>query len=270
MADKTIDDLSTATDIYPTDKFLLQQSGVAKSLAASKLTEFVTRDVVDIEVETVDYDAIPVSTYDEATHTLNMQVQRGPGIEDIQKTATVGKVDTYTITTQDNQSFNFDVTNGDGLVNSVMGISPPTGSYDVSKASLLNIIYPVGSIYMSTVSTSPATLFGFGTWAAIEGRFLVGVDGDEYASAGATGGEATHTLTLDEVPSHNHSSGNTSSTTGNIGMYDTSGTNYAYNLNWSTRSNRTDLAIAVKSEGGGQPHENRPPYYAVYMWRRTA
>ena len=74
-------------------------------------------------------------------------------------------------------------------------------------------IYPVGAIYMSTVSTSPATLFGGGTWVQIKDRFLLSA-GDTY-TAGSTGGAATksytpagtvgsHTLTVNEIPSHAH------------------------------------------------------------------
>ena len=63
-------------------------------------------------------------------------------------------------------------------------------------------IYPIGSIYLSVDETSPASLFG-GTWEQLKDRFLLGA-GDSY-SAGATGGEASHTLTTAEMPSHSHS-----------------------------------------------------------------
>ena len=61
--------------------------------------------------------------------------------------------------------------------------------------------WPVGSIYMSMIATSPATLFG-GTWVQMENRFLLGA-GSGYV-AGVTGGEAEHTLTGNEMPSHYH------------------------------------------------------------------
>ena len=73
---------------------------------------------------------------------------------------------------------------------------------------ITDLIYPVGSIYMSVVDTSPATLFG-GTWERLKSRFLLGAEdsgdttGDPYI-VGSTGGAATHTLTTDEMPSHNH------------------------------------------------------------------
>lgn len=274
VAEQTINDLTPATDIYNDDLFLLQQNGQAKSLAASKLTNYINRDVENIKVDVVDFDVVPVSTYDEESHTLNMQVNRGPGIEDVEKTATVGKVDTYTITTQDNQQFNFEVTNGDGLVNSVMGVSPSTGTFDVPLAGIMNLIYPVGSIYMSMSSTSPATLFGMGTWVAIEGSFLVGVKSDDtdFSTAGNTGGEKTHTLTSGEMPAHNHGS-NGAATTGSIGLSDGNTTSMTdangYNLLWS-KASTSGTYIAVKQEGSGQAHNNLPPYFAVYMWQRTA
>ncbi len=64
-----------------------------------------------------------------------------------------------------------------------------------------NTFFPVGAIYQSYAAASPASLFG-GTWTQIQNRFLVGV-GSSYA-AGATGGEATHKLTVNELPSHSH------------------------------------------------------------------
>ena len=71
-----------------------------------------------------------------------------------------------------------------------------------SKMKIIDIVYPVGSIYMSTASTSPATLFG-GTWVALnEGRVLIGANSSY--PAGSTGGEKTHTLTKNELPAHTH------------------------------------------------------------------
>lgn len=71
----------------------------------------------------------------------------------------------------------------------------------MAYTNIMTIIYPVGSIYQSINNTSPSTLFG-GQWVAIQDRFLVGA-GEAY-SGKATGGEATHKLTIAEMPSHQH------------------------------------------------------------------
>lgn len=94
-----------------------------------------------------------------------------------------------------------------------------------SKKNIVDMIYPVGSIYMSVSSTSPATLFG-GTWVALnEGRVLIGA-GSKHA-AGTTGGEETHKITVKELPSHNHTATVTAAgkhnhggNTGNAGAHD--------------------------------------------------
>lgn len=79
---------------------------------------------------------------------------------------------------------------------------------DSGTPKLINIadvgasLYPVGSIYMSVNSTDPSTLFG-GEWEALdEGRVLIGANSTY--SAGSKGGEATHTLTVEEMPTHGH------------------------------------------------------------------
>ena len=73
-----------------------------------------------------------------------------------------------------------------------------------SRQALVDLIYPVGAIYMSMNSTEPSTLFG-GTWEQIEGKFLLGCDSTY--TAGSTGGEATHTLVQSEMPAHTHTRG---------------------------------------------------------------
>ena len=128
--------------------------------------------------------------------------------------------------------------------------------------------YPVGSVYMSTESTNPATLFG-GTWQAIENRFLFGA-GNWYA-AGDTGGEATHTLTESELPeiegqliSRQYFS--TGTATGAFSQKNNSGNVQQFGLS-NTRAAQVEFDLNF---GGGQAHNNMPPYLVVYMWKRTA
>ena len=119
----------------------------------------------------------------------------------------------------------------------------------------LDAEWPIGSIYMSTKSTNPSTFLG-GTWTAITGRFLVGA-GTDYP-AGTTGGEATHTLTVEEMPAHAHPS-----TTPNMIQNTATGSStYGYIGDGSYENSGTS--------GGGQAHNNMPPYRSVYMWERTA
>ena len=126
----------------------------------------------------------------------------------------------------------------------------------VEKSDLLNLIYPVGSIYMSVNNTSPATLFG-GSWEQIKDRFLLAC-GDTYKN-GKTGGEATHTLTIAEIPPHSHK------------CITYSGNNVD-RKQWSIKSiyNSSEGGIATNEVGGGQAHNNMPPYLAVFMWKRIA
>ena len=137
--------------------------------------------------------------------------------------------------------------------------------YSRALSSLvLEAVYPVGSIYMSVNSTSPATLFG-GTWEAIQGKFLLGADGGAY-KAGSTGGEATHTLTVDEMPKHTHSM-----YSGNSGAPDTwEPDGGSYLVDSVTQDKHTWWAsLGMNYAGGGASHNNMPPYLAVYIWKRT-
>lgn len=140
-------------------------------------------------------------------------------------------------------------------------------SATTAAQAILNLgIYPIGSIYISVSSTfNPATAFG-GTWERIEDTFLLAA-GSTYAG-GSTGGSATVTLTVDEMPSHKHTFNNGYSSNGE----------YLYSMNDSHSGSNTGLShypygganTTLNNTGGGLPHENMPPYLAVYVWKRTA
>lgn len=124
-------------------------------------------------------------------------------------------------------------------------------------------------MYISFDPTDPGTLFG-GTWEQIKDRFLLAA-GDTY-SAGSTGGEAQHTLTVDEMPAHRHSS---SSYQYGFPTSFTDNDNYCTWVNRGGTNNNQPIdgesgPVRTSLVGGSKPHNNMPPYLAVYMWRRTA
>lgn len=127
---------------------------------------------------------------------------------------------------------------------------------------LVDVVYPVGSIYMSVNNVSPATLFG-GTWVQIEDTFLLGA-GTSY-TAGDTGGEATHVLTVDEMPEHKH--------TLEVHIGYGAGGSGGYGSAWG-RADQNNPAnkwpASCQMAGGNLGHNNMPPYLVVYMWKRTA
>lgn len=120
---------------------------------------------------------------------------------------------------------------------------------------LMLAVYPVGSIYMSVNAVNPGTLFG-GTWEQLKDRFLLGA-GDAYENGG-TGGAATVKLTTDQIPSHTHEIHSRSVYSG--------GGNYIAMCN---EANGTGSYV-TGSRGGGEAHNNMPPYLVVNMWKRTA
>lgn len=126
-----------------------------------------------------------------------------------------------------------------------------------SNQEMVDLIYPVGSIYISVNNTNPGTLFG-GNWEQIKDVFLLSA-GDKY-SAGDTGGEATHTLTVSEIPSHHHTipAGNNPTTASN------------YDHVASAYGGGTPKGLLTGYTGGSNAHNNMPPYLTVYMWKRTA
>ena len=128
-----------------------------------------------------------------------------------------------------------------------------------------NMIYPVGSIYMSVNNINPANLFG-GTWERIKDKFLLSA-GDSY-TAGTTGGEATHILTVDEMPSHSHKSMMWGENSGNYFGVNTD--NGGGNWRFEYTNNVSGANFYTNRVGGSQPHNNMPPYLVVYVWQRTA
>lgn len=136
------------------------------------------------------------------------------------------------------------------------------------------VLYPVGTIYTNiAVSTNPATLFGFGTWVAIAGRVVVGLDASNTAfdTVGETGGSAdaivvSHTHTATDS-GHTHTYNNTQSS----GDYDLSpGGNRLLRFFSGLTSGTGTANITVASSGSSGTNANLPPYVVAYVWKRTA
>lgn len=169
------------------------------------------------------------------------------------------------------------------------GCSNATDIVQSWQAGLVDLLYPVGSIYTSVSSNSPESLFG-GSWEQLENRFLLGA-GTTYTTVGATGGSDTHSLDITEIPSHTHTFTGSSSTLISAGSHShslrlrytesSSGTGLeriSGLKSYRTRSGsvlsagaHTHTATAEgtnETVGGGNPHNNMPPYLVVYMWKR--
>lgn len=136
--------------------------------------------------------------------------------------------------------------------------------------SLISKVYPIGSIYISVSSVDPSALFG-GTWEQIQDTFLLAA-GTTYAG-GTTGGEATHTLTVNEMPTHQHDIRNRDGN-GTNGLCATNATTGTDGTNWCFKDVQVDGdsdasgTFVAANTGGGQAHNNMPPYLAVYVYKR--
>lgn len=141
-------------------------------------------------------------------------------------------------------------------------------------SNFLLAAHPVGSIYQTISPENPSVTFGGGTWERIEGRFIMGAS-DTYP-AGSTGGEAKHTLTENELPNITgnfdfQSNGNSQGiVTGAHGVF-----SFGQMSSGGFRpNNKTDeqncARQVIMSFGSNSPHNNIPPYYSVYIWRRVA
>lgn len=156
-----------------------------------------------------------------------------------------------------------DSTSSTSSTNGGIAATPAAVKAAIAEAKLA--AWPIGSIYMSVSSTSPATLFG-GTWERISERFLLGASSSY--PAGGTGGEFTHKLTQSELPNYSLSVTNGSnvirSKTGNSADAYVQTQSGGWGIpNWESKT------VTVASGGSGEAHNNMPPYLAVYMWKRT-
>ena len=160
--------------------------------------------------------------------------------------------------TSKNEKFNLD-SEGNLTINSLT-ISDANNN-TLSFEAIFNRIYPIGSIYISTTDTNPGTLFT-GTWEKIENRFLL-ASGSSY-QLGSTGGEATHKLTINELPSHTHnaSAGQFISTSPNV----TPGTVMSFDSGQYKRYSMN----STSSTGGSKAHNNMPPYLVVSIYKRIS
>lgn len=174
-----------------------------------------------------------------------------------------------------------------------IGTARQVGGQLPAHAHDLSACWPVGSVFISVVATDPATLLGFGTWAALgAGRMLVGFDnGDgDFDTLEETGGAKTVTLTANEMPAHSHVQDShnhvqnahshvitsQTATTGSATSYehgtlDTSSAEAEATETTAAATATNQAATAVnQNTGGGAAHQNMPPFLVCRFWKRTA
>lgn len=143
---------------------------------------------------------------------------------------------------------------------------------DDFKDAIADAIYPVGSVIFSTGNDNPGSRFAGTTWVQIaEGRFIAGVGtgtdaGTEQATIAEgddTTGRYSHTLTTDEIPPHTHPIKNSS----DLG----SDNNINYYGDWGNPNSLDQPSpLLPDATGGGNSHNNIPPAFGMYVWKRTA
>ena len=138
-----------------------------------------------------------------------------------------------------------------------------TGSVIDANVNVIEVLkkaYQIGSVYINASNaTNPASLLGFGTWSAFgAGKVMVGLDAGDtsFDTAGETGGEKTHTLTVAEMPAHRHPMARADG-----------GATYQYSYK-NNIGHPTSGVAYTESAGGGGAHNNLQPYIVVYFWKR--
>lgn len=160
--------------------------------------------------------------------------------------------------------------------------TPSTAEMNAAIAAAIatakSALMPIGSYYTNeTDSTNPGTLLGFGTWAAVTNRFIVGKGSGTFVTAGGTGGAETVVLTATNLPAQIgsillHSSGTATNVAGATGVFAAAGTN-ANNYRDGGTNNAGAASIGgVNYDNGGAstPVNKLPPYIIAYIWKRTA
>lgn len=138
-----------------------------------------------------------------------------------------------------------------------------TVGYYCNYPLMLDVAHPIDSVYMTYGAESPASVFHGGVWKQLKNTFLYATANN---SAGTTGGEATHTLTIGELPDHNHpiAGERTAAPAGaDFGPWSAQTTANA------GESGGRFFGVPSGNTGGSQPHNNMPPYTEVHMWRRV-
>lgn len=153
-------------------------------------------------------------------------------------------------------------------------------------ASLLEVVqkqldkmHPIGSYYLTEDGNNPSVSLGFGTWVKIEGKFLLG-SSSSYATANE-GGEATHVLTVTELPSHSHLIRHNMEPNGGYvpqgaqahAVQAGNATHYTGSGVMTDRTRSDDVfggSGFIQATGSNIAHNNMPPYRVVNIWRRTA
>ena len=136
-----------------------------------------------------------------------------------------------------------------------------TGTKKMKLSTLLSLVFPIGSTYVTQTNTNPSTILGFGTWERLKGKVCLGLDEDDtnMNTIGKTGGEKTHTLTINEMPAHKHN------------LLTESGSGSKWAIKTVSGVGQFGGTDQIQSAGGGQAHNNMQPYEIVgYMWIRKS
>ena len=169
--------------------------------------------------------------------------------------------------TSNNNKFSLD-SEGNLVVNSITTKQSNDSNID------FDMIYPVGSIYLSLVNTNPSVLFG-GVWESIaKGRTLVGVDEaqSEFNAVKKDGGEKTHKLIESEMPSHTHRiyDGSRTDKPAFAGFYASLGKQNLFKPSYTHLTDDQNAILKNEYTGGSQSHNNLQPYLTCYIWTRIS
>lgn len=148
------------------------------------------------------------------------------------------------------------------------------------QKGILELVFYVGSTYVTQSNTNPKDILGFGTWERLKGKVCLGLDEDDndLKTIGKTGGEKTHKLTIPEMPSHKPSVNSwknpTASTEQATTGYGFTSNNRAFS-NIATDGDGSNYTAndfrGFNAVGGDQAHNNMQPYEVVgYMWIRRS
>lgn len=196
-------------------------------------------------------------------------------------------------TTQDSRGQKIDTTYIKNISVSDNTLTVYKGDGSATNLDIISFdqIYPIGAIYMSTISTNPAILFKIGNWEALPaGRVLLAQGTSTWGvnySAGSTGGEDKHTLTVSESAPHNHTGNATTSGSththaltmrashgkdgnGGVPRFGDGDVWSDYKTQNLSAAGEHSHAITINNSGGGQAHNNMQPYLSVYMWKRIS